>query len=46
MTRFTDSPYERMMTRREGNFPSSFFTPKPPLLWLRELWKPLCRFLS
>ena len=41
MTRFTDSPYERMMTRRaggrEGHFPSSFFIPRPPLLWLREL---------
>lgn len=50
MTRFTDSPYERMMTRRpEGGketSPSSFFTPQPPLLWLRELWKTLRRYLS
>ena len=30
---------------REGNFPSSFFTPQPPLLWLRELWKSLRRYL-
>ena len=50
MTRFTDSPYERMMTRRpEGGKETSrppSLPPKPPLLWLRELWKPLCRFLS
>ena len=49
MTRFTDSPYESMMTRRpEGGkvyFPSSLFTQKPPLLWLRELWSALCRLL-
>lgn len=36
MTRFTDSPYERMMTReaggREGNFPSSFFTTATPAM--------------
>lgn len=41
MTRFTDSPYERMMTRRpEGGketFPSSYFISRPPLLWLRKL---------
>ena len=41
MTRFTDSPYERMMTRRpeggKGHFPSSLFISRPPLLWLREL---------
>ena len=50
MTRFTDSPYERMMTRRpEGGKETSrppSLPPQPPLLWLRELWKPLCRFLS
>ena len=49
MTRFTDSPYERMMTRRpEGGKETSrppFFTPQPPLLWLRELWKSLRRHL-
>ena len=41
MTRFTDSPYESMMTRRpegrEGSFPSSLFISRPPLLWLRNL---------
>ena len=43
MTRFTDSPYERMMTRRpEGGKKTS----RPPLLWLRELWKTLRRYLS
>ena len=25
------------LSRREGHFPSSFFIPRPPLLWLREL---------
>ena len=49
MTRFTDSPYERMMTRRpEGGKETSrppSLPHKPPLLWLRELWKSLRRRL-
>ena len=47
MTRFTDSPYERMMTRRPegGKEISRPPFPQPPLLWLRELWKSLCRYL-
>ena len=49
MTRFTDSPYERMMTRRpEGGKETSRPPSLPqshPLLWLWELWKPLRRCL-
>ena len=48
MTRFTDSPYERMMTRRpEGGKETSvlLLCPKATLLWLWELWKPLRRCL-
>ena len=29
----------------QENFPSSFYIPQPPLLWLRELWKSLRRYL-
>ena len=35
LTRFTDSPYERMMTRRPeggGNFPSSLYLPATPVM--------------
>ena len=49
MTRFTDSPYERMMTRRpEGGKETSRPPSLPqshPLLCLWELWKPLRRRL-
>ena len=41
MTRFTDSPFEPMMTRRpeggEGSFPPFLFISRPPLLWLWKL---------
>ena len=46
MTRFTDSPYERMMTRRpEGGRETSrppSLPPQPPLLWLRGVMEAPC----
>ncbi len=44
MTRFTDSPYERMMTQAggRGRILPALFTQKATLLWLWELWSALC----
>ena len=46
LSRAYSGEIEDVYKRQEGNFPSSFFTPQPPLLWLRELWKTLRRYLS